>query len=666
MKRLFYIVFLLPIAITLWGQKYYYYNGEKIELQILDSVVQYTYPFASKGTIDERLVQKHIVHKNQADNSQEYTILSREYIIGGENPHRMSNHFYVKLRRLEDYAKLVRLTEETNVILLGEVPYMDKWYKLLVANSLYDNSLDMSNYFYETGLFEKVDPGFVFNFKPHCVTDNNYYLQWALPTIKACQAWEITTGSPSIKIAIVDKGVESGHYEFSSISVVGSYDCITKTSSAQVYYRDMDNGIYINNYHGTKVGGIIFSDHNHANIAGIAPSASLLDISHPLFYEDDDDAGANLASGISHAIAQGADIINCSWGDKVGNPSLRDNLLDEAIDNAFIYGRNGMGCVVVFAAGNEAEVADGIPYPANLRPDIIVVGAINSDSLRADFSSFGEQLDVVAPGEGILTTDHNNTYTLGSGTSFAAPIISGITALMLSVNPHLTQKQVADIIESTTAKVGSIQYNYTPARPNGTWNRYMGYGLVDAYAAVKEAQRRYFQNIIYPRDTSVVEYYPQIYAGYSVTDAIPYGDVIVKQGSNVTYKASEKILLLPGFQVEEGASFLTYIEPFANSTSAPSVIREEEGVNNEEALTTIHAESQSHFSIKPNPASDFITIICAEPIEQIMVYNLSGQLVMQTTESSFAVSAFWDGLYIVRAHMKDGSFYQAKFIKKQK
>ena len=663
MYKFFNIIILLCFVLPLSAQKYYYYKGERIDLDVSDSVVAYTYPIQSNDSIRPNLITKQMIHKDDAQTITKRQVLSKEYIV---ESHRMSNHFYVKLRSTTDHEALRQLAEETHVVLVGEVPYMNKWYDLMVANSLYDNSLDLSNYFYETGLFEDIDPGFVFAFRPSCVTDHSYLVQWALPMLNACQAWGITTGSSSITLAIVDMGVIA-HTEFSP-PIVDSYDCYTGDSPAQELYkgRDTIDGVPVDVYHGMNVAGVIFANHNYADIAGIAPNLSLINVSHPLNEDIDDNIGSNLASGISRAFHHGADIINCSWGDQGGTVTkIRCRILEAAIDSALTYGRNGKGCVVVFASGNKALESDYIDYPGRIFPDALVVGAVDEDTARAGYSAKGPELDVVAPGDHIYTTN-NNSYIWNRGTSLAAPYVSGIAGLILSVNPNLSRKQVTDIIESTTAKVGSIQYYYTPARPNGTWNQHMGYGLVDAYAAVKEAQRRYFQNKIYPRDTSVVEYYPEIYAGYSVTDAIPYGDVIVKQGSNVTYKASEKILLLPGFQVENGASFLASIEPFANSTSAPSVIREEEGVNNEEALTTIQAESQDHFSIQPNPASDFITIICAEPIEQIMVYNLSGQLVMQTTESTFAVSAFSDGLYIVRTHMKDGSFYQAKFIKKQK
>lgn len=104
------------------------------------------------------------------------------------------------------------------------------------------------------------------------------------------------------------------------------------------------------------------------------------------------------------------------------------------------------------------------------------------------FPNFGTQLDVVAPGSSILSTTPNNQTASWDGTSMATPHVAGVAALILSVNPCLTAQQVRDIIEQTAQKVGGYSYTTTSGRPNGIWNNEMGYGLVDAHAAVLMAQ----------------------------------------------------------------------------------------------------------------------------------------------------------------------------------
>lgn len=100
-------------------------------------------------------------------------------------------------------------------------------------------------------------------------------------------------------------------------------------------------------------------------------------------------------------------------------------------------------------------------------------------------------VDVVAPGVNVLTltmtSSGSYTYDYFTGTSAACPHVAAVAALILSVNPNLTNIEVNDIIESTARKVGSTPYSIVDARPNGTWNEYMGYGLVDASAAIAAA-----------------------------------------------------------------------------------------------------------------------------------------------------------------------------------
>lgn len=129
-----------------------------------------------------------------------------------------------------------------------------------------------------------------------------------------------------------------------------------------------------------------------------------------------------------------------------------------------------------------------IDYPANYHPDILAIGSITSSGQRSSFSNIGTQLDVVAPGSSILSTGLNNSINTQSGTSMATPHVAGVAALILSVNPCLSVQQVNDIIEQTSQKVGGYSYTNSSTHPNGTWNNEMGYGLVDAYAAVHMAQ----------------------------------------------------------------------------------------------------------------------------------------------------------------------------------
>lgn len=166
--------------------------------------------------------------------------------------------------------------------------------------------------------------------------------------------------------------------------------------------------------------------------------------------------------------------------------------MNEAIDLYSAWGRNNKGTVLVFSSGNEPNVgSEYVVYPANHNPDILVVSATNSNGQIADFSCHGDEVDVVAPGVNVLTltmtSSGSYTYDYFTGTSAACPHVAAVAALILSVNPNLTNIEVNEIIESTARKVGSTSYSIVDARPNGTWNEYMGYGLVDASAAIEAA-----------------------------------------------------------------------------------------------------------------------------------------------------------------------------------
>ena len=169
---------------------------------------------------------------------------------------------------------------------------------------------------------------------------------------------------------------------------------------------------------------------------------------------------------------------------------MRSAALENAIVNAITQGRNGLGAVVIFASGNFGV----IDYPAWFHPDILVVGAVDRHGRRSVFdfeqsSGFGTQLDVVAPGSNILSTLPGNQIGEIGGTSMAAPHVAGVAALMLSVNPLLSARQVRDIIKGTANRyvLPGVTFGNTPERPTILWNNQVGHGLLDAYAAVRAA-----------------------------------------------------------------------------------------------------------------------------------------------------------------------------------
>ena len=225
--------------------------------------------------------------------------------------------------------------------------------------------------------------------------------------------------------------------------------------------------------------------------AGVAYNCRIL----PVY---DGASSDRIALAIDWARQNGASIISMSssYGE--------NNTINTAIDNATTIGRDGLGCIVVASSGNNFSTT--VNYPAR-HPNVIAVGAIDNNGIRASNSNCGDNIDVVAPGVGIYTTDlqgaagynttsglNGNYFSNFDGTSAACPHVSGIAALILSIRPDLTAEEVRYVIESTCTKVNqgttTGKYNYTndSSHPNSTWNSYVGYGLVNAYEAVSSVE----------------------------------------------------------------------------------------------------------------------------------------------------------------------------------
>lgn len=342
-----------------------------------------------------------------------------------------------------------------------------------ITKNTVGNTLEVANQFFETGLFASSQPDFLSDDR-FCSNDPMFGSLWGLNNtsnpnhdINICQAWNITQGA-NVNVAVLDQGIFKTHIDLHSNIHPLSYNTETNTSPSQLFGD-----------HGTHCAGTIAAiKDNNIQVVGVSPLSKLMDVSNSL--AGTPNSRMKRADGINWAWQNGADIISNSWGSGV-----QYQVIDDAINNALQNGRNGKGTIIVFATGNSYGA---VSYPANSNPNILSVGAMTSSGTRSSFSNFGTQLDVVAPGSSILSTTPNNQTASWDGTSMATPHVAGVAALILSVNPCLTAQQVRDIIEQTAQKVGGYSYTTTSGRPNGIWNNEMGYGLVDAHAAVLMAQ----------------------------------------------------------------------------------------------------------------------------------------------------------------------------------
>ena len=331
--------------------------------------------------------------------------------------------------------------------------------------------------------------------------------------LSAPEAWNYATGK-NVKIAIIDTGIELNHIDLASNVSNLSFDTETNSSPSIVYEN-----------HGTHCAGIAAAvKDNSIQIAGVAPEATIISISNSL--KPTTNSRLKRADGIIWAYQHGADIISNSW-----RSSTHHVAIDEAIQDAFRYGRQGKGCVISFSSGN--DFLNTIGYPANCNDTILAVGAIDNTGMRASFSNYGTELDLVAPGVNILSTIPNSQTGYKSGTSMACPHVAGVAALVLERNPELTVNQVNSIINSNAKKISGVTFDVT--KPDGLWSNEYGYGLVDAYSSVINTPHVvYIQNDTIT-GTGVVSA-DSIYVGRDVTNTKEYGDVILGKG-NITFKA---------------------------------------------------------------------------------------------------------------------------------
>lgn len=608
----------------------------------------------------------------------------------------LSNLFYVRLKSLSDLSLLQELVTKTNTKIVGANRFMPEVITLSCTKNSSGNALELANYFEKTGNFSYSQPDLMTDDMGECVNDPFFNNQWGLKNtgagswtagvdIRVCDAWNITKGNSTIVTAVLDHGIEMNHPDMSANIFGTGFDTESGTTPALVLGN-----------HGTACAGIIGAvDNNSLGVTGVAPNSRLMSISNSL--AGTPNSRQKRADGIMWAYKNGASVISNSWGSGV-----MYTVIDNAIDSALTYGRGGLGCVIVFASGNNNS---SVSYPANSNPDILAVGAMSPCGERKNPSScdgegwwgsnYGSQLDVVAPGVKIPTTDRQGgagytgtdyTQTF-NGTSSACPHAAGVAALVLSVNPCLTQKQVVEIIESSSRKIGGYTYSSTAGRENGNWNNEMGYGLIDADAAVRLARSLYLQNKTITT-TEVYQAKDSVISGRAVTNLVPIGDFVVANGSDVEFRASKMIQLENGFKVEIGAEYSAIMTTagdcgqwvstantstfIAANTLSPYTGKGKDAL---EASDEKKVSLKGQTTVYPNPFNERIsiqyTVTKEESTIRFDIYNLQGVLVHSLVNQkktrgvyseSFAVEELPNQVYLIRTCI-DGTCTTNKLVK---
>ena len=284
-------------------------------------------------------------------------------------------------------------------------------------------------------------------FEPAIIpNDPEFSKQWHLSMINAPTAWDTSTGSSSLPVAILDTGVDPNHPDLAG-KLVSGYNFYNNNND----WSDVCG-------HGTKVAGSAAAiTNNAAGVAGVTWDNPII----PIKITDSNCWGYyyTMIKGIIHAADNGARAANISFIIFNGNA-----LTDAA---KYMYDKGGW---VVAAGGNTGKFED---YSDN--PYIISVGATSSSDTVTSFSSYGPYIDLTAPGSAIYTTSNGGSYGYASGTSFSSPITAGLVSLLFSANPSLTPSQVFDILKTTSVDLGTPGYDQN-----------YGWGRIDAAAAMSQ------------------------------------------------------------------------------------------------------------------------------------------------------------------------------------
>ncbi|MFG2869168.1 S8 family serine peptidase [Streptomyces sp. NPDC048338] len=348
------------------------------------------------------------------------------------------------------------------------------------------------------------------------LTESN---RWDMTQIKADQAWAVTTGSSSVKVGVLDTGVDDQHQDIApNFNAADSVSCAYgKADTRAGAWRDVDT-------HGTHVAGTIAAAKNGKGVIGVAPGVKIssVRIAEPtstLFFAE------NTVCGFMWAGDHGFKVTNNSYYTDPWQFNCPDNVdqaaIIEGVRRAQAYAE-GKGSLQVAAAGNSnydlankttdnASPNDSTPVnrtitnacidiPTEL-PGVVTVAAMGSGNVKASYSNFGNGvIDVAAPGgdgaSGVYSTLPGGKYGTKNGTSMASPHVAGVAALLASVNPALTPADLRDRLNSQANDTACP----SDSRCTGTTtkNGFFGDGQVDALKAVGGSTPppgKYFENL---------------------------------------------------------------------------------------------------------------------------------------------------------------------------
>lgn len=372
--------------------------------------------------------------------------------------HYHKNQIVVKFKKQPTQAEIDRIRQDIDATHMKKLGYT----YVFESNKL--EAKQLMNYFRAHNV-EYAEPHFLYltNEKPVRLAQDNpntvvpndslyQRYQWNLPLIETEAGWNVSKGSSDVTVAVIDTGVDLNHPDLRDQLASG-----TNVVNPDTAPND-DVG------HGTHVAGVIGAlVNNHLGVAGMNWYSRIM----PVKVLDSSGAGSTyaVAQGIIWAVDNGAKVINMSLGNYADA-----EFLHEAIKYA--YDRD---VVLIAASGNDNTETPG--YPAAY-PEVFAVAATDAQRNKAPFSNYGDYIDVAAPGVSIASTYPGSQYAALSGTSMASPHVTALAALIRSVNPQLSNKEVMQIMRNTATDLG----------PQGK-DKYYGFGQIDVARALEAARK---------------------------------------------------------------------------------------------------------------------------------------------------------------------------------
>lgn len=426
------------------------------------------------------------------------------------------------------------------------------------------------------------------------ISDPDYAKQWYLGAINAQSAWSAGYTGKNVKVLVLDPAGE-----FATAKQVA--DLINPEFAGRV--SDQFINTINHSVHATTVAGVIGAGKNGIGGVGVAFDSTLNSISLPPQSTTVKEFRASISE------MQNYDVVNNSWNfsDSWDQSNVYSSIASASIADAAHYGRNGLGSIMVFGAGNDRRKGyDASLLALNSNPYAITVGAINRaadaalDGQNTPFSTRGTSILVSAPGSNIVTTGVQLTTadgnTIGSsstetqGTSLAAPIVSGVVALMLQANPNLSYRDVQTILAVTarkdysdTAQVDNSWSNNANFDWNGSGMHFshdFGFGMVDAAAAVRMAENWLTQGTEFLST--------QVLAGNSVQSMDDTGVAILSFNVSGSQTVEQAILNL-GFNHAQWSDLrVTLTSPKGTSSillDRPGVVGNQQNMNNPDEVT---------------------------------------------------------------------------------